>query len=109
MKNTKFTYITAFTISLLLVFISCDTPEAEKEVNMNYRNISGEAQGTTYSITFLDSVGNKFSNREADSIFHEIDASLSVWNKNSTISEFNRSESMTVSDRSEERRVGKEW
>lgn len=98
MKNTKFTYIIAFTISLLLVMAGCDTSEAGNEVNENYHNITGEAQGTTYSITFLDSTGNKFSNQIADSIFHEIDVSLSVWNKNSTISEFNRSDSMAVSD-----------
>lgn len=98
MKNTKFTYIIAFTISLLLVISGCDTPETGNEVNENYLNITGEAQGTTYSITFLDSTGNKFSNQIADSIFHEIDISLSVWNENSTISEFNRSDSMAVSD-----------
>ena len=98
MKNTKFTYIIAFTISSLLVLTACESPEVVNEVNKNYHNITGDAQGTTYSITFLDSTGHKFSNKIADSIFDVIDHSLSVWNKNSTISEFNKSDSMTVSD-----------
>ena len=98
MRNMKFTHIIAFTISSLLILTGCQSPEPGNEVNKNYRNITGEAQGTTYSITFLDSTGIQFSKQIADSIFHEIDISLSVWNKNSTISEFNRTDSMAVSD-----------
>src|SRR5690554_2840335 len=98
MKNMKFTNIIAFTISLLLVLIGCDVPKDRSQIDENYHNITGKAQGTTYSITFLDSTGKKFSNEMADSIFDAIDNSLSVWNKASTISEFNTKDSMWVSD-----------
>lgn len=97
MKNRNRIYILIFITSLIIIN-SCGTSPVEKSVNSNYRTVAGEAQGTTYAITFLDSTGNLFSKHMADSIFEVIDNSLSVWNENSTISKFNRSDSMLVSD-----------
>lgn len=77
---------------------SCGVSPVDNSVNSNYLNISGEAQGTTFSITYLDSSGSLLSPQMVDSIFATIDESLSVWNKNSTISKFNRTDSMVVSD-----------
>lgn len=51
--------------------------------------IAGSAQGTTFSIKYL-SVDSMVSKREIDSIFQVIDASLSLYQSGSLISQFNR-------------------
>lgn len=51
--------------------------------------ITGQAQGTTFSIRYL-SENSIVSKREIDSIFQEIDASLSLYQPGSLISRFNR-------------------
>lgn len=98
MKYRNLLHIITFFVFPLLMLNSCGSSENAKKVNENYRHISGEAQGTTYSITFLDSTNNTFSKSMADSIFNTIDVSLSVWNKNSLISKFNKADTMTISD-----------
>jgi FAD:protein FMN transferase len=54
-----------------------------------FQKIFGEAQGTTYSIVFKGPKAS-FSKEEADSIFTVIDQSMSLWNRNSTLSKINR-------------------
>jgi thiamine biosynthesis lipoprotein len=59
--------------------------------------ISGEAQGTTYHITYIS--GNRTDYREAiDSIFIKIDSSLSTYIPFSIISRINRNDSTVVAD-----------
>lgn len=83
-------------IVAVMSIIGCQN--AEQDSNPNYINFNGEAQGTTYSIAYLDSSGAKFSKEAADSILDAIDLSLSTWVENSTISVFNQSDSLVVSD-----------
>jgi thiamine biosynthesis lipoprotein len=51
--------------------------------------IEGMAQGTTYSIKYVQS-GTSIEKKEIDSIFDMIDGSLSLYRPNSLISQFNR-------------------
>lgn len=50
--------------------------------------IFGTAQGTTYSIKYI-ATSSKITKYQIDSILLEIDSSLSLYNKNSLISQFN--------------------
>lgn len=61
-------------------------------------SISGQAQGTTYHITYYagDSLVKKVS---VDSLFASIDSSLSTYKSYSLISQFNRSEKSVPADR----------
>ncbi len=87
-----------FFSGLILLFCASGCQDSSTEADSNYLNISGEAQGTTYSITYLDSTGEKFSKAMADSVLEAIDLSLSTWVENSTISVFNQSDSIEVTD-----------
>jgi thiamine biosynthesis lipoprotein len=73
----------------LLVFAACGR-ELKSPIT-----ISGQAQGTTYTITYL---AGSYSNyrEEIDSIFRAIDQSLSTYQEASVISKINRNERDTV-------------
>ncbi|MDX2248690.1 MAG: FAD:protein FMN transferase [Bacteroidia bacterium] len=86
MKNRWFC---AF-IGLLLV--AC-----EKKPEGIVLQFSGPAQGTSYSIVCIDPVGRDFQTA-IDSIFAVIDQSLSTYQPNSTISRFNREDSLVTDD-----------
>ena len=90
-----FKQILAFSLLSILV-IACQ-PSPEKEIT-SYIGISGEAQGTTYQISFDDASGKLFSKHQADSIFEAIDQSLSVWVPTSVISGFNDQDSSEILD-----------
>ena len=77
-----------FFISILLVTISC---KKEKETI----HLTGEAQGTTYSILYLDDEGRDYQG-QIDSIFRFIDQSMSLWDSTSLISRINRGEDAEV-------------
>lgn len=63
----------------------------------NTIKISGSAQGTTYQITYLAGAHSNF--REAfDSIFKQIDISLSTYNPSSVISRMNRNDTAVMVD-----------
>lgn len=98
MIRSKNKEIIAFLCCILLIAAGCTNQRTEKEGENNFKNISGEAQGTTYSITYLDSIGDTFSKQEADSILDAIDMALSVWVEESTISKFNKLDSMEIDD-----------
>ncbi len=99
MKYRNFLHIITFFVFPVLIITACESGKSEKKTNENYRYISGDAQGTTYSITYLDSANTKFSKAVADSILDNFDMSLSVWRENSTISKFNRVDSMEITDK----------
>lgn len=71
--------------ALLFLFVSCtDNKEAHEE----YIRISGFAQGTTYNVTYKDSLNRNFQ-IEIDSMLRTIDNSVSTYKETSLISKFN--------------------
>ncbi|MBI2967992.1 MAG: FAD:protein FMN transferase [Bacteroidetes bacterium] len=74
-----------------LFFFSCLNPEK----NLIY--ISGEAQGTTYSIKFISRNTSDYSG-PVDSIFRIIDNSLSTYKENSIISRVNNNDTTVILD-----------
>ncbi len=79
-----------------LILVGCQ--QAPEKSNTDYIGISGEAQGTTYQISFEDTSESLFSKRQADSIFTAIDNSLSVWVPSSVISSFNAQDTSLIVD-----------
>ena len=55
----------------------------------------GITQGSYFSITYYDEEGRAFEH-EIDSIFREVDNSVSLWNENSIIRKVNRNEDVVV-------------
>ena len=74
--------------------IACLLASCASEVQ-NTIILSGSAQGTTYNITY---VAGAYANYRVaiDSIFHNIDQSLSTWQTNSLISQINRNETNII-------------
>ena len=68
-------------------FFYKNSPDSRKSFH-----ITGRAQGTTYSITYYSTVEN-ITKKEIDSIFLEIDHSLSIYKEKTVISNFNNSTS----------------
>jgi FAD:protein FMN transferase len=79
------------TFGLTILLLGC-----HRDIN-NPISISGKAQGTTYNITYL---AGKHSNYRSsfDSIFHQIDRSLSTYDTTSLISRINRNDSTAAVD-----------
>ncbi|MEZ4919515.1 MAG: FAD:protein FMN transferase [Saprospiraceae bacterium] len=65
-----------------LLFESCDSPQDA------FIQLEGKAQGTTFSIRYLDSKSRDFS-KEVDSLFRAVDHSMSTWDTASIITAFN--------------------
>ncbi|PTB97712.1 thiamine biosynthesis protein ApbE [Marivirga lumbricoides] len=63
-----------------------------EESKVAYIYINGEAQGTTYNITYLDSASRNFKSA-VDSLLLEFDKSLSTYRKGSEILTFNENDS----------------
>ena len=62
------------------------------------RQMQGNAQGTTYSIVYYDSVARALQ-PAVDSILRQVDASLSLWYPNSAITRFNSADhALTIAD-----------
>jgi len=78
------TFVALATLFLLL-FISCGKEKAA------YMSLSGKAQGTTFNITYLDSLNRNFS-QPVDSLLRLIDKSMSLWDSSSVISRVARNE-----------------
>jgi len=74
------------------LFVFSCRPEAPK-----YIQLEGQAQGTTFHITYSDSLGRNFS-AQVDSLFRLIDKSMSLWDSTSVISRLNRNEPGVVVD-----------
>lgn len=73
---------------LVLVFFLLESCQLTKRTNEAYVKLEGRAQGTTYAITYRGKP-SLFSSVQADSVFRLIDSSMSLWDKNSLISQFN--------------------
>ncbi len=73
-------------VSLLFIFLfiySCN--------NLRLTSLTGIVYGTTYNIQFYSSTNENFS-KEIDSIFNEIDNSMSTYKPNSIISKINKNQ-----------------
>lgn len=80
-------------VGLALVLASCGTQAPQ------WTTLKGEAQGTTFTITYLDSLQRDLSG-PVDSLFRSIDRSLSLWDSTSTITRFNAAtDSFATDDR----------
>lgn len=73
---------------IAIVFASC----MRQPQKINY---SGITQGSYFSIIYYDEEGRTFE-AEIDSIFKEVDNSVSLWNENSIIRKVNRNEDVVV-------------
>lgn len=73
---------------IAIVFTSC----MRQPQKINY---SGITQGSYFSIIYYDEEGRTFE-AEIDSIFKEVDNSVSLWNENSIIRKVNRNEDVVV-------------
>lgn len=82
-KNISMKKILILLFTSLIIFTGCND---NKTIN-----IQGNAQGTTYHITYI-SADNKNYKRDIDSILEAIDLSMSIWVPNSIISKINNNE-----------------
>lgn len=90
-KN-NFMKITAFYLIVSIVILtSCKTNKEDIVI------IEGNAQGTTYHITYLSSDGVQYK-KEIDSLLAKIDLSMSTWIPNSIISRINNNERNVILD-----------
>ena len=63
--------------------------------NVKKQQFMGITQGSYYSITYFDEQNRDFS-RDFDSIFQEIESTLSLWDENSIIRKVNRNDTTVV-------------
>lgn len=88
-KNSIYSLILIVVVASVWFYRDSQKPEIEK---LPYIFISGEAQGTTYNITYSDEENRNFK-PEIDSILHQFDLSLSTYVNSSEIVRFNKSDS----------------
>ena len=69
-------------ISMCIGFLAC------KPKTIAYKTLEGNAQGTTFKITFKDTI-EKDLTVQIDSLFKVIDHSMSLWDSTSLISKIN--------------------
>ena len=69
---------------LLTILLSC-------KVQFEYKTIEGQAQGTSFRVSYLDSYRQDLS-QPIDSLFKIIDKSMSLWDSTSLISKVNSNE-----------------
>lgn len=85
-------------ISLSIIIVSIFFSLFGCKPNQKKINITGEAQGTYYSITYFDSDGRDFQ-VQVDSLLRIIDLSVSLWVDESVLSRVNRGDSTVVLDK----------
>lgn len=74
-----------------VAFVAC------RQAPPTYTRLEGKAQGTTFHITYYDSLSRDFS-APVDSLFRLIDRSMSLWDSASVISRMNRNEAGVEAD-----------
>lgn len=89
-----FTVRLAF-IGALIMFSGCS--ESEQPQTNPYTTLTGNAQGTTFRITFQDTTGTDYTQAVQD-LLQEIDRSVSTYVDSSTISRFNSADTISVAD-----------
>lgn len=88
--------LTVFDKLTITIFVVLLLPGCHRGIN-NTISISGAAQGTSYHITYLAGDYSNFR-KSFDSIFKQIDLSLSTYDTGSIISRINRNEANVVVD-----------
>lgn len=79
-----------------LFLAACNNTETKSAKTSSHTLFTeGEAQGTTYHITYVDTNDRKLST-EFDSIFKMVDQSLSLWDTTSLIYHINTSEDLEI-------------
>lgn len=78
-------WVVLFLFPVLLLQVAC------RSAQQRYLHLRGQAQGTTFHITYFDPQGRDFS-AAVDSLFRLIDRSMSLWDSLSTIRRLNRNE-----------------
>ena len=76
-----------YIIVVCCLFVSCNVVEKQQ--------FFGMTQGSYYSITYYDEQNRDF-HHEFDSIFEEIESTLSLWDENSIIRKVNRNDTSVV-------------
>ena len=76
-----------YTLLICCFLVNCNTVKKQQ--------FMGTTQGSYYSITYFDRQNRDFS-REFDSIFKEIESTLSLWDENSIIRRVNRNDTSVV-------------
>ena len=71
----------------LSLLAGCTSGAGEKSALMD---LQGEAQGTTFTIKYIDSLQRDLS-KPIDSLLRTVDRSLSLWDSTSTVTRFNSS------------------
>lgn len=74
---------------VLICALSCNENPSSVTMEVGYQRISGETMGTTYNISYFDSLGRNFKS-EVDSLLIVLDNELSTYNKNSFITKVNQ-------------------
>ena len=92
-ENGKPRVVRGFLLTALIavVAVGCGRPKSDLVV------LQGEAQGSTFSIKYIDSLQRDLSG-PVDSLFRVIDRSLSLWDSSSTVIAFNAASDTFVSD-----------
>jgi len=84
----------SFFILIIVLLVSC-TETATKESSLKKEQLIGKTMGTTFSISFLDSMDTDPST-EVENLLVAINKSVSTYQKDSEISIFNQGDSLLV-------------
>ncbi|MCB0848080.1 MAG: FAD:protein FMN transferase, partial [Bacteroidetes bacterium] len=79
--------------SLFFIVLLGLTTNCQQEPEIPYYTVEGEAQGTTYHITYSDTQERNFQSR-LDSLFDRVNQSLSTYHEGSLINQFNQAMSL---------------
>jgi thiamine biosynthesis lipoprotein len=88
-RNAIYSLVLLVSIITVWLIRNRNTEEPDKSA---YLYLSGEAQGTTYNITYEDSLNRNFK-ISIDSLLTQFDNSLSTYKKGSEINQFNQTDS----------------
>ena len=80
---------------ILFVLFSCEDPQPAYKPNHHVEGLKGETMGTTFSVTYLDSLDRDLS-IPVEVLLKDINMEVSTYIENSVISQFNSGDSVTV-------------
>lgn len=97
-RMMNFTFTNPSMKSIFLIVVSFILLVTCKEGSNNIIKIAGEAQGTTYHITWISEENLNYK-REIDSVLKALDLSLSTYVPVSLISRINRNDTIVIADK----------
>lgn len=83
-------------LAIALINTGCSGNHPSTGDNLNYYQIQGEAQGTTYTIIFEATSKEEFIKKEIDSLLYAYDLQNSIYMEESIISQINRAEDSII-------------